>query len=125
MSLGEYERHCDSISSDFGSESSGRGGPRGGGSLPGEQEELHYIPIRTLGRGAFGEATLYRRTEVGLPASGGTSPARLAGERLLCASRGGVSCSGAAVWTSEAISRGCVLAGPGALRSRRWACSRP
>lgn len=65
MSLGEYERHCDSISSDFGSESSGRGGSRGGGSLPGEQEELHYIPIRTLGRGAFGEATLYRRTEVG------------------------------------------------------------
>ncbi|XP_075609978.1 serine/threonine-protein kinase Nek9 isoform X1 [Balearica regulorum gibbericeps] len=63
MSLGEYERHCDSISSDFGSESSGRGGSRGGGSLPGEQEELHYIPIRTLGRGAFGEATLYRRTE--------------------------------------------------------------
>ena len=49
MSLGEYERHCDSISSDFGSESSGRGGSRGGGGLP----------------GAFGEATLYRRTEVG------------------------------------------------------------
>jgi len=66
MSLGEYERHCDSISSDFGSESSGRGGSRGGGGgLPGEQEELHYIPIRILGRGAFGEATLYRRTEVG------------------------------------------------------------
>uniref|UniRef100_A0A8C4P387 Serine/threonine-protein kinase Nek9 n=1 Tax=Dromaius novaehollandiae TaxID=8790 RepID=A0A8C4P387_DRONO len=63
MSLGKYERHCDSISSDFGSESSGRGGSRGGGSLPGEQEELHYIPIRILGRGAFGEATLYRRTE--------------------------------------------------------------
>lgn len=69
MSLGEYERHCDSISSDFGSESSGRGGSRGGGGLPGEQEELHYIPIRTLGRGAFGEATLYRRTEVGCPAA--------------------------------------------------------
>lgn len=65
MSLGEYERHCDSISSDFGNESSGRGGSRGGGGVPGEQEELHYIPIRTLGRGAFGEATLYRRTEVG------------------------------------------------------------
>ncbi|XP_015720574.1 serine/threonine-protein kinase Nek9 isoform X2 [Coturnix japonica] len=63
MSLGEYERHCDSISSDFGNESSGRGGSRGGGGLPGEQEELHYIPIRILGRGAFGEATLYRRTE--------------------------------------------------------------
>ncbi|XP_040414789.1 serine/threonine-protein kinase Nek9 isoform X3 [Cygnus olor] len=63
MSLGEYERHCDSISSDFGSESSGRAGSRGGGVVPGEQEELHYIPIRILGRGAFGEATLYRRTE--------------------------------------------------------------
>uniref|UniRef100_A0A8B9T990 non-specific serine/threonine protein kinase n=1 Tax=Anas platyrhynchos TaxID=8839 RepID=A0A8B9T990_ANAPL len=63
MSLGEYERHCDSISSDFGSESSGRAGSRGGGGVPGEQEELHYIPIRILGRGAFGEATLYRRTE--------------------------------------------------------------
>uniref|UniRef100_A0A8B9BLH9 non-specific serine/threonine protein kinase n=1 Tax=Anser brachyrhynchus TaxID=132585 RepID=A0A8B9BLH9_9AVES len=63
MSLGEYERHCDSISSDFGSESSGRAGSRGGGVAPGEQEELHYIPIRILGRGAFGEATLYRRTE--------------------------------------------------------------
>lgn len=71
MSLGEYERHCDSISSDFGSESSGRGGSRGGGGLPGEQEELHYIPIRTLGRGAFGEATLYRRTEVGCHGGGG------------------------------------------------------
>uniref|UniRef100_A0A8D0HE58 non-specific serine/threonine protein kinase n=1 Tax=Sphenodon punctatus TaxID=8508 RepID=A0A8D0HE58_SPHPU len=64
MSLGEYERHCDSINSDFGSESSGdRNGSRSGTSLGGEQEELHYIPIRILGRGAFGEATLYRRTE--------------------------------------------------------------
>ncbi|KAM7155115.1 serine/threonine-protein kinase Nek9 isoform 2-T2 [Molossus nigricans] len=70
--LGEYERHCDSINSDFGSESGGGGdagpgpsagpGPRAGGGAP-EQEELHYIPIRVLGRGAFGEATLYRRTE--------------------------------------------------------------
>ncbi|XP_054423228.1 serine/threonine-protein kinase Nek9 isoform X1 [Pteronotus mesoamericanus] len=70
--LGEYERHCDSINSDFGSESGGGGdsgpgpsaspGPRSGGGAP-EQEELHYIPIRVLGRGAFGEATLYRRTE--------------------------------------------------------------
>uniref|UniRef100_A0A0G2K8N9 non-specific serine/threonine protein kinase n=1 Tax=Rattus norvegicus TaxID=10116 RepID=A0A0G2K8N9_RAT len=69
--LGEYERHCDSINSDFGSESGGGGdsgsgpsaspGPRAGGAA--EQEELHYIPIRVLGRGAFGEATLYRRTE--------------------------------------------------------------
>ncbi|EHB15420.1 Serine/threonine-protein kinase Nek9 [Heterocephalus glaber] len=70
--LGEYERHCDSINSDFGSESPGGGesgpgpsasaGPRVGGGAA-EQEELHYIPIRVLGRGAFGEATLYRRTE--------------------------------------------------------------
>ncbi|XP_021101958.1 serine/threonine-protein kinase Nek9 isoform X2 [Heterocephalus glaber] len=70
--LGEYERHCDSINSDFGSESGGGGesgpgpsasaGPRVGGGAA-EQEELHYIPIRVLGRGAFGEATLYRRTE--------------------------------------------------------------
>lgn len=83
--LGEYERHCDSINSDFGSESGGGGdsgpgpsagpGPRAGGAA--EQEELHYIPIRVLGRGAFGEATLYRRTEVAarLPAPGaGSSP---------------------------------------------------
>uniref|UniRef100_A0A8C8ZV41 NIMA related kinase 9 n=1 Tax=Prolemur simus TaxID=1328070 RepID=A0A8C8ZV41_PROSS len=72
--LGEYERHCDSINSDFGSESGGGGdsgpgpiaspGPRVGGGAA-EQEELHYIPIRVLGRGAFGEATLYRRTEEG------------------------------------------------------------
>lgn len=79
--LGEYERHCDSINSDFGSESGGGGdsgpgpsagpGPRAGGAA--EQEELHYFPIRVLGRGAFGEATLYRRTEVAarpLPAAG-------------------------------------------------------
>ncbi|KAM9294341.1 serine/threonine-protein kinase Nek9 [Gastrophryne carolinensis] len=54
--LGRYDRHCDSINSDYGD--SGRlcsGGP--------EQEELHYIPIRVLGHGAYGEATLYRRTE--------------------------------------------------------------
>uniref|UniRef100_A0A670IHS0 Serine/threonine-protein kinase Nek9 n=1 Tax=Podarcis muralis TaxID=64176 RepID=A0A670IHS0_PODMU len=63
MSLGEYERHCDSINSDFDNESSGRSGPRPGPVLGGEQEELHYAPIRVLGRGAFGEATLYRRTE--------------------------------------------------------------
>ncbi|KAB0375224.1 hypothetical protein FD755_013716 [Muntiacus reevesi] len=70
--LGEYERHCDSLNSDFGSESGGGGDsgpgpsagpvPRAGGGAA-EQEELHYIPIRVLGRGAFGEATLYRRTE--------------------------------------------------------------
>ena len=74
--LGEYERHCDSLNSDFGSESGGGGdagpgpnagpGPRAGGGAA-EQEELHYIPIRVLGRGAFGEATLYRRTEVAAP----------------------------------------------------------
>ncbi|XP_044292245.1 serine/threonine-protein kinase Nek9 isoform X2 [Varanus komodoensis] len=67
MSLNQYERHCDSINSDFGNESSSRSGPRPGpGPGPvfgGEQEELHYAPIRVLGRGAFGEATLYRRTE--------------------------------------------------------------
>ncbi|XP_066483452.1 serine/threonine-protein kinase Nek9 isoform X1 [Tiliqua scincoides] len=63
MSLGQYERHCDSINSDFGSDSSGRGAPPPGPALGGEQEELHYAPIRILGRGAFGEATLYRRTE--------------------------------------------------------------
>lgn len=76
--LGEYERHCDSINSDFGSESGSGGdsgpgpsaspGPRAGGAA--EQEELHYIPIRVLGRGAFGEATLYRRTEVAALSSG-------------------------------------------------------
>lgn len=65
MSLGEYERHCDSINSDFGTDLSSRSGPRPAPPvLGGEQEELHYVPIRILGRGAFGEATLYRRTEV-------------------------------------------------------------
>ncbi|KAM8920782.1 serine/threonine-protein kinase Nek9 isoform 5-T5 [Pelodytes ibericus] len=53
--LGRYDRHCDSINSDFGDSL------RSCGS---EQEELHYIPIRVLGHGAYGEATLYRRTEV-------------------------------------------------------------
>ncbi|XP_053330971.1 serine/threonine-protein kinase Nek9 [Spea bombifrons] len=52
--LGRYDRHCDSINSDFG-DSLRSCGP--------EQEELHYIPIRVLGHGAYGEATLYRRTE--------------------------------------------------------------
>lgn len=66
MSLEDYERHLDSLSSDLG-----------GGSVVsersalatfnGEEEKLHYIPIRILGRGAFGEATLYRRTEVRSP----------------------------------------------------------
>lgn len=64
MSLGEYERHCDSISSDFGSESGRSGtGSSSGANFGVEQEKLHYIPIRALGSGAFGEATLYRRTE--------------------------------------------------------------
>ncbi|XP_017274200.1 serine/threonine-protein kinase Nek9 [Kryptolebias marmoratus] len=61
MSLDEYERHFDSLNSDLGggavSERSASG------TFNGEEEKLHYIPIRILGRGAFGEATLYRRTE--------------------------------------------------------------
>ena len=83
--LGEYERHCDSLNSDFGSESGGGGDsgpgpsagpvPRAGGGAV-EQEELHYIPIRVLGRGAFGEATLYRRTEVAAPLSPASSSLR-------------------------------------------------
>ncbi|KAG8562098.1 hypothetical protein GDO81_015589 [Engystomops pustulosus] len=52
--LSRYDRHCDSINSDYG-DSVRSCGP--------EQEELHYIPIRVLGHGAYGEATLYRRTE--------------------------------------------------------------
>lgn len=62
MSLDDYERHFDSLNSDLGggavSERSASG------TFNGEEERLHYIPIRVLGRGAFGEATLYRRTEV-------------------------------------------------------------
>ncbi|XP_037551032.1 serine/threonine-protein kinase Nek9 [Nematolebias whitei] len=61
MSLEDYERHFDSLNSDLG------GGPvserSASGSFNSEEEKLHYIPIRVLGRGAFGEATLYRRTE--------------------------------------------------------------
>uniref|UniRef100_A0A667Y508 non-specific serine/threonine protein kinase n=1 Tax=Myripristis murdjan TaxID=586833 RepID=A0A667Y508_9TELE len=62
MSLEDYERHFASLNSDLGSESvaSGRSAS---GTFSGEEEKLHYIPIRVLGRGAFGEATLYRRTE--------------------------------------------------------------
>ncbi|KAG7260731.1 hypothetical protein CRUP_026888 [Coryphaenoides rupestris] len=62
MSLDEYERHYASLNSDLGSDSvaSGRSAS---GTFTGEEEKLHYIPIRILGRGAFGEATLYRRTE--------------------------------------------------------------
>lgn len=63
MSLGEYERHFASLNSDLGGGSvvSERSAS---GTFNGEEEKLHYIPIRILGRGAFGEATLYRRTEV-------------------------------------------------------------
>ncbi|XP_007257422.3 serine/threonine-protein kinase Nek9 isoform X1 [Astyanax mexicanus] len=60
MSLEEYERHYASLS-DSGCESVS--GPHTSGSFGGEEEKLHYIPIRVLGKGAFGEATLYRRTE--------------------------------------------------------------
>lgn len=63
MSLEGYERHLDSINSDLSSGSvvSERSALA---HFNGEEEKLHYIPIRILGRGAFGEATLYRRTEV-------------------------------------------------------------
>lgn len=63
MSLEEYERHFDSLNSDLGGGSvvSERSASS---TFNGEEEKLHYIPIRILGRGAFGEATLYRRTEV-------------------------------------------------------------
>lgn len=62
MSLEEYERHYASLNSESGCESvSGRSAASGG--LSGEEDKLHYIPIRVLGKGAFGEATLYRRTE--------------------------------------------------------------
>lgn len=65
MSLEDYERHFDSLNSELGGGSvvSERSGS---GTFNGEEEKLHYIPIRILGRGAFGEATLYRRTEVSL-----------------------------------------------------------
>ncbi|XP_017332175.1 serine/threonine-protein kinase Nek9 [Ictalurus punctatus] len=60
MSLEDFERHYASLS-DSGCESvSGAPAP---GLFSGEEEKLHYIPIRVLGKGAFGEATLYRRTE--------------------------------------------------------------
>ncbi|KAG2457725.1 NEK9 kinase, partial [Polypterus senegalus] len=63
MSLEDYERHFDSLNSDFGSELSRSGSRSSSGSFTGEQEKLHYIPIRLLGRGAFGEANLYKRAE--------------------------------------------------------------
>uniref|UniRef100_A0A8C2PZG3 non-specific serine/threonine protein kinase n=1 Tax=Cyprinus carpio TaxID=7962 RepID=A0A8C2PZG3_CYPCA len=62
MSLEEYERHYASLNSESGCESvSGRSAASG--AFSGEEERLHYIPIRVLGKGSFGEATLYRRTE--------------------------------------------------------------
>ncbi|XP_026085139.1 serine/threonine-protein kinase Nek9 [Carassius auratus] len=62
MSLDEYERHYASLNSDIGCESVG-GRSSTSGAFGGEEERLHYIPIRVLGKGSFGEATLYRRTE--------------------------------------------------------------
>lgn len=62
MSLDEYERHYASLNSDMGCESVG-GRSSTSGAFGGEEERLHYIPIRVLGKGSFGEATLYRRTE--------------------------------------------------------------
>lgn len=62
MSLEEYERHYASLNSESGCESVG--GRSSSGAFSGEEERLHYIPIRVLGKGSFGEATLYRRTEV-------------------------------------------------------------
>uniref|UniRef100_A0AAY4BN11 non-specific serine/threonine protein kinase n=1 Tax=Denticeps clupeoides TaxID=299321 RepID=A0AAY4BN11_9TELE len=63
MSLEEYERHLASLSSETGSDAAAGGGGGGRSAPGGEEEKLHYIPIRTLGKGAFGEATLYRRSE--------------------------------------------------------------
>ncbi|XP_056151594.1 serine/threonine-protein kinase Nek9 [Lampris incognitus] len=62
MSLEDHERHFASLNSDLGSESVASRQSTSG-TFGGEEEKLHYIPIRILGRGAFGEATLYRRTE--------------------------------------------------------------
>ncbi|KAK1793257.1 hypothetical protein P4O66_011641 [Electrophorus voltai] len=60
MSLEDYERHYASLS-DSGCDSVSV--PSACVAFSGEEEKLHYIPIRVLGKGAFGEATLYRRTE--------------------------------------------------------------
>ncbi|XP_067881650.1 serine/threonine-protein kinase Nek9 [Heterodontus francisci] len=62
MELNAFERHLASLSSEFGSEA-GRVAAEPGDSLLSEAGEVHYIPVKILGRGAFGEATLYRRTE--------------------------------------------------------------
>lgn len=73
MSLEEYERHFASLNSDLGGGSvvSERSASS---TFSAEEEKLHYIPIRILGRGAFGEATLYRRTEVTSAVSGTALP---------------------------------------------------
>ncbi|XP_059504867.1 serine/threonine-protein kinase Nek9 isoform X2 [Stegostoma tigrinum] len=64
MELKPFERHLASVSSEFGGSESGGTGPGSGDSLLSEAgTEVHYIPVKILGRGAFGEATLYRRTE--------------------------------------------------------------
>ncbi|XP_051879694.1 serine/threonine-protein kinase Nek9 isoform X3 [Pristis pectinata] len=63
MALREFERHLDSLSSELGSEAGRAAAAAAGPGAAAEAEELHYIPVRVLGRGAFGEATLYRRTE--------------------------------------------------------------
>ncbi|KAJ8290465.1 hypothetical protein GJAV_G00013180 [Gymnothorax javanicus] len=63
MSLEDCERHYGSLNSDFGSESSNTDRRSASEGYSRAEEKLHYIPIRILGRGAFGEATLYRRTE--------------------------------------------------------------
>ncbi|XP_029973155.1 serine/threonine-protein kinase Nek9 [Salarias fasciatus] len=63
MSLEDYERHFDSLNSDLGGGSVVSERSAASTFNVGEEEKLHYIPIRILGRGAFGEATLYRRTE--------------------------------------------------------------
>ena len=39
------------------------------GSTCGDAHEEMYTPVRTLGKGAFGEAVLYRKTEVKLQKS--------------------------------------------------------
>ncbi|XP_078063722.1 serine/threonine-protein kinase Nek9-like [Mustelus asterias] len=64
MELKPFERHLESLSSELGGSEWGRPGPEAGDSVLSEAgTEVHYIPVKILGRGAFGEATLYRRTE--------------------------------------------------------------
>ncbi|XP_038646357.1 LOW QUALITY PROTEIN: serine/threonine-protein kinase Nek9 [Scyliorhinus canicula] len=64
MELQPFERHLASLSSELGGSEWGGDGPEVAAQLLSEAAgELHYIPVKILGRGAFGEATLYRRTE--------------------------------------------------------------